>query len=765
MRSKSLNQMVNATKKPVLRRVEQEAPESAQLLQFLSWVVPMVFGFALFAVVSSAVLEDLSLVFAGMVLFVYGGLLLATSVLVRCGKWKTGIFLACVGLLVMTLIVAVIKPSWLPVLAVTPLLAVSIALPYTDDRSLLRLIYWAWSVTVAVALINRLSYRSSSPQMWFNDAFIICALAAATAMALLVLWQFRSRLADVLDRTRAAEERYALAARGANDGLWDWDLENDWVYFSPRWKEMLGYAESQIRSGPSEWLERLHPDDRASFEAKLDAHLAGSTDHFECEYRLLHRDGGYRWMLGRGLLVADEEERPVRFAGSQTDVTERKRAEERLQHDAMHDSLTGLPNRGLLVDRLGVLIRSLESGCENTLALLFLDLDRFRHVTSNLGHAAGDLLLVEVARRLSALLPRSCDTVAHLGKGEFAIVLGGAQNPRAALRFAEYLQEALAASFALGEREEAFITVSIGIVMTASDDTRPEQLLRNAEAAAHRAKALGVGRCEIYDAARHARAIALFQLETDLRRALTRRELHVYYQPIASLETGQIVGFEALARWHHPKHGLVLPEMFVNIAEETGLICPLGLFVLRESCRQLAGWRARHPAHRPLTVSVNVSHAQLADPVFVESVSGALEDCGLEARALRLEVTESAIGYDVELAVEVLARLRALGVKVHVDDFGTGHSSLDSLHRLPVDALKIDRSFLQESNGDKAEIVRTVVALAHNLGLDVIAEGVETHPQLAYLRSLGCDFGQGWLFSRPLVSDVAEEMLAGDPRW
>ena len=759
--------MSGAADKRILRPAERETPESAQLLQFLSWTAPVTLGFALFAAASAAVLGDARLGAAAAVLLAYGGLLLAARALVGRGRCRLGILLARGGLLAATLVEVVVQPSWLPILVVTPLLAVAVALPYTDDRSLLRLIYLAWLVTVAVATIGEISYSPSSSRTLFGNVFVVGAIAAATAVTLLVLWQFRSRLSGVLARTRAAEERYALAARGANDGLWDWDLVNERVYFSPRWKGMLGYAEHQIGSDPKEWLGRLHPDDRARFEAELAAHLEGATHHFGCEYRLLHGDGGYRWMLGRGLVVTDEEERPVRIAGSQTDVTERKRAEERLRHDAMHDALTGLPNRALVEDRLDVLARRLEGG-GNAFALLLLDLDRFGSITSNLGHPAGDRVLVEVARRLGALLPRPRDAVAHLGRDEFAIVLEDARDLRGALRIAERVQEGLAAPFSTGE-EEVFVTASVGIVLATPDHARPERLLRDAEAAAHRAKTLGVGRCEVYDADRHTRAIALFRLETDLRRAFAGEEvsgeISVHYQPIASLETGRLVGFEALARWRHPERGFVPAEVFVPIAEESGLIFPLGRFVLRESCRQMFAWRARHPAHRPLTISVNVSRVQLAEPGFVEAVGGTLEEIGLQARSLRLELTETAVGYDAEPATRVLARLRALGVEVHVDDFGTGYSSLSSLHRLPVDALKIDRSFVREPHGDDAEIVRTIVSLAHNLGLDVVAEGLETARQLEYLRGLGCDFGQGSLLSRPLAPNAAEELLAADPRW
>lgn len=757
-----------ATDKRVLRPAERATPESAQLLQFLSWTAPVTLGFALFAGASAAVLGDARLGAAGAVLLVYGGLLLVARALVGRGRWRLGILLACGGLLAATLVEVVVQPSWLPVLVVTPLLAVAVALPYTDDRPLRRLIYLAWLAMVVVATIGEVPYSPSSSRTLFDDVFVVGSISAATAVTLLVLWQFRSRLSGVLARTLAAEERYALAARGANDGLWDWDLVNDLVYFSPRWKGMLGYAGHQIGSDPKEWLGRLHPDDRARFEAALAAHLEGSTRHFGCEYRLLHGDGDYRWMLGRGLVVTDEEERPARIAGSQTDVTERKKVEERLRHDAVHDALTGLPNRALLADRLGVLARRLEGGGK-AFALLLLDLDRFGSITSNLGHPAGDRVLVEVARRLEAILPRPRDTVAHLGKDEFAIVLEDAGDLRGALRVAERVREGLAAPLSAGEHEEVFVTASVGIVLATRDQARPERLLRDAEAAAHRAKTLGVGRFEVYDADRHTRAIALFRLETDLRRAFAgeevSEEIFVHYQPIASLETGRLVGFEALARWRHPERGLVPPDVFIPVAEESGLIFPLGRFVLQESCRQMLAWRARHPAHRPLTISVNVSRAQVAEPDFVEVVGGILKESGLEARALRLELTETAVGHDAESTVRMLTRLRALGVEVHVDDFGTGHSSLSSLHRLPVDALKIDRSFVQEPHGDTAEIVRTILSLGHNLGLDVIAEGLETAAQLEYLRGVGCDFGQGSLLSRPLSPDAAEELLATNPRW
>ncbi|HET6232480.1 MAG TPA: EAL domain-containing protein [Longimicrobiaceae bacterium] len=438
------------------------------------------------------------------------------------------------------------------------------------------------------------------------------------------------------------------------------------------------------------------------------------------------------------------------------EVTERKRVEEQLRHDAMHDALTGLPNRHLFMERLGRLVERRRRGGTG-FAVLFLDLDRFKVVNDSLGHHVGDELLVEVARRL-----RECaagDTVARLGGDEFAVLLESVAGEDEARAAAELLAEVVAVPVVLSGYE-VFTGASVGIAL-GSGGERPEHLLRNADMAMYRAKASGVARCEVFDRAMHDAALGRLRLETDLRRAAERGEFRLHYQPIVSLRTGAIAGVEALLRWQHPVRGLIPPAEFVPVAEETGAILPIGDWVMREGCRQLAEWRAEFPRAR-MAVSINLSAKQFAQRDLVEKIADTLRETGLDPRHLKLEITESAVMESTESAGAMLRQLKALGIQVQMDDFGTGYSSLSSLHRLPLDGLKIDRSFIgrmEEENGTGA-LVRTIAVLARGLGLAVIAEGVETQAQLEGVRELGCDYAQGYLISRPVDTEGIRAFLA-----
>jgi diguanylate cyclase (GGDEF)-like protein/PAS domain S-box-containing protein len=562
-----------------------------------------------------------------------------------------------------------------------------------------------------------------------------------------------------LARLAESEERHALALQGANDGLWDWDVRGDRLYFSPRWKAMLGYAEGDVGDAPGEWLGRVHADDRASLSQALDAHLVGTSPHFEHEHRVQHRDGSYRWMLARGIAVRDGVGRATRVVGSQTDVTDRKAAEQRLQHDALHDALTGLPNRVLFTDRLDQAIRrgqrSEEEACA---AVLFLDLDRFKVVNDSLGHHVGDKLLIAVAQRLEGAL-RPTDTVARLGGDEFTVLLTDVVDARGAIIVAERVQHALRTPFELGGRE-LFVDASIGIALAASDAS-PADVMRDADVAMYRAKGEGRGRHAVFDGAMHAQVLRRLDMETALRHALEADALEVAYQPIVQSATGRIAGFEALVRWPDGQGGFHAPDDFVPIAEETGLIVPLGNAVLREACAQLAAWRAL-PRGAGLTIGVNAAQRQLTEPGFADALAGALRDSGLDPAALRLEVRESELSRDPDALRRVLANLLDThGVRSHIDDFGTAASSLQLLHRFPGDAVKIHRQLVIGMGHDAGafEIVKALVGLAHNLGLEVIAEGVESTEQLDYLKVLGCEFVQGFAICAPLAPNDAAALL------
>jgi diguanylate cyclase (GGDEF)-like protein/PAS domain S-box-containing protein len=566
----------------------------------------------------------------------------------------------------------------------------------------------------------------------------------------------RKRLEEAL---KESESRYDLASRAANDGLWDWNLQSDEISFSARWKSMLGYSEDDSVAGPDEWFGRVHPEDLPGLRQAIDQHMIGKTPHLEHEYRMLHQNGIYRWVLCRGLAVRDEQGRPQRMAGSQTDITTHKLVEEELLHDAFHDTLTGLPNRALFMIRLVHAIETSRQREGYSFAVLFLDLDRFKLVNDSLGHLLGDQLLIAIARRLEITL-RPGDTLARLGGDEFAILLDDIRSVTNAMRVAERMQHQLSQPLTLG-KHDICVTSSIGIALSNGDAEQPEDFLRDADTALYSAKQSGKGSYQVFDMTMHLQNTTRLQVEGDLRQAVEHQSFLLHYWPIMSLQTNTLIGFEALARWEHPQRGIISPAEFIPVAEETGLIVPLGRWVLYEACRQARTWQQRFPDQTPPIVSVNLSMKQLSQPDLGAQIAQILSKTGVAPAQLKLEITESAIMEHVETATSVLSELRSLGVAVYMDDFGTGYSSLSYLQRLPIDVVKIDRSFVydMDQNAENAEIVRAIIVLAHSLGLEVIAEGVEKPVHLDQLRELGCDYGQGFLYSRPVTAEAAETML------
>ncbi len=573
-------------------------------------------------------------------------------------------------------------------------------------------------------------------------------------------------LHDLTERQQAqhalleSEERYALAARGANDGLWDWDLRAGAIHYSDRWKQMLGYKPEQIGPDLEAWLGRVHPDERDRVRLALQAHLDGTSPHFESEFRILHRDGQYRWMLCRGLAVTDEAGAAARMAGSMTDITERKFVEQQLVHDAMHDALTGLPNRALFADRLGRAQERARRHEASSFAVLFLDLDRFKVINDSLGHQAGDQMLEEIGRRL-VRATRAEDTVARLGGDEFAILVEEVPNATVATRVAQRIEAALNATMTI-RGQEVFPAASIGIALYNAGYTQPGEILRDADIALYRAKALGRGRHEVFDTELHEQAVALLQLESDLRRALRENEFRLVYQPILTLDRSTPYGFEALLRWQHPTRGLLPPSEFIALAEETGMIVPMGAWVLREATRQARAWQTAWNRGGRLTMSVNLSSRQFAHPDLATQVQTALAESGLDPASLTLEVTESVLIDNPRSAQELLQRFSSLGIRLALDDFGTGYSALSYLHRFPFDTLKIDRSFISgiDANGKDPAIVKAIVALADNLGMEAVAEGVETEAEEAMLRTLHCKYVQGFRYARPMQPQDVMAWLA-----
>lgn len=566
------------------------------------------------------------------------------------------------------------------------------------------------------------------------------------------------------ERLRESEERYALAASGANDGLWDWDLRRKKMYFSDRWKSMLGYVEKEIGEDPEEWFSRVHDDDRQELRSKINAHLNGRNPHFEAEFRMKHKDGSPRWFISRGIAVREADGKAYRMAGSQTETTLRKKAEERLLHDAFHDHLTGLPNRALFMDRLQQVITTSRRRTSDLYAVLFMDMDRFKIINDTLGHAVGDALLAAVGKELLQCL-RPGDTVARIGGDEFAILLKNIKSLEDVLDVTKRVQKQLSNAESIKQLEIS-CSVSIGIALGSDRYDRPEQILRDADIAMYQAKTYGNGRYELFDIAMHATILERQQLEADLRCAVEKKQLILHYQPILDLKTRRLTGFEVLVRWVHPRRGVLYPREFIPLAEEKGLIEMIGDWVLRESCKQMRVLQGRYPMEPPLKMSVNISGKQFITHDFSRKVQSVLRETGLDPHTLVLEITESMIMENIDVALNTMRRLREMGVQIHIDDFGTGYSSLSYLQYFPVDALKIDKTFVEKlsTDGQNREIILSILSLAKSLKLDVIAEGLELSHQLSTITDMKCEYGQGFLFAQPMDLNDIHTWMQKEPQ-
>jgi diguanylate cyclase (GGDEF)-like protein/PAS domain S-box-containing protein len=569
--------------------------------------------------------------------------------------------------------------------------------------------------------------------------------------------QYAVEVQQHLDALRESEERFRSAFDYATIGMAVVSLEGRWVQVNRSLCDILGYAEGELVGERAR--EITDPEDFVGVEEQFAKLVGGRSSSHQTEVRYRHKQGREVWGLLGMSVVRDGQGSPLHLIFQVQDITDRKRAEERLLHDAFHDALTGLPNRALFMDHVKLAIGRARRKGERLFAALFLDLDRFKIINDSLGHMVGDQLLVDIARRLEVCL-RPGDTVARLGGDEFTILLEELAGPEDAIEVARRVQEAVSRPFRIGGHE-VFTTASIGIALSGTGYERAEDILRDADTAMYRAKSEGKNRHVVFDTAMHDRAMRLLQLETDLRRAVDRGELYLDYQPIVSLATGEVRSLEALVRWRHPERGVIPPGDFIPVAEETGLIIPLGRWVLREACRQTREWLAGGVIGPGVTVSVNLSGRQFSQADLPEQVGAALAESGLPAGNLKLEITESMVMENFETAIGVLRQLRQLGVELSIDDFGTGYSSLSYLHRFPINTLKIDRSFVTRmtDNTENAEIVRTIVTLARSLEMDVVAEGVETTAQLQRLRGLECDFGQGYLFSKPVGAETVSDLM------
>jgi len=579
------------------------------------------------------------------------------------------------------------------------------------------------------------------------------------------LARIRAQLArrDTERALEDSEKRYALALRGTNDGLWDWTIGTNAVFYSARWNALVGLPEVEQTDTLALWEGLMHPDDRSRVRNALADHVQGLTAHFEVDHRVRHATGFWRWMLARGVAERSPDGTATRVAGSLTDITEAKVA----------DALTGLPNRVLFSDRLARLVAHVKRDSGYQFALLFLDLDRFKYINDSFGHSAGDQFLVHVAQRLEQTL-RSNDTVARFiedpersstlggpvlarfGGDEFAIILTAVTEASDATRVAERIAQALAEPFTLCGRT-IYTTASIGIALSRLGYDRAEDMLRDADTALYRAKAVGRARFEVFDDAMRTDVVERLGIETEMRRALDAGEFRVHYQPIVSLATGEVRALEALLRWHHPRRGLLSAGEFIAVAEDSGLIVPINFWVIKEACRQLAEWKDAYP---DLTVTVNLSSRLIGMPDLPERLLEIVGPSGVEPQQLELEIVENLVLTSPTEPHLTLERLRALGFRLSIDDFGTGYSSLSHLHCLPVHRLKIDRSFIADTADESVRgIVRTIVTLAEHLGLEVVAEGVETIAQLNEIVEMGCGFGQGYHLHRPAPAETIAELL------
>ena len=555
----------------------------------------------------------------------------------------------------------------------------------------------------------------------------------------------------------ARVERYALALEATQDGLWDWDLETNSLYLSKRWKQILGFAEQEIGTSPDEWFSRVHPGDLSAVRAMVADRLSHSSGHFEIDYRIQSKFGAYLWVRTRGLSVQDAHKRTTRIAGIMSDISRAKKVEDRLVYEALHDGLTRLSNRVAFHQcLLEAFERQNQAKHEASFAVLFVDLDRFKNINDSLGHQAGDQFLLEISRRLQTSL-RGSDHLARLGGDEFAILISGVNDMQDVAPILRRIETGIKAPCSI-EGHMVVPSASIGIAFGSGHCASPEDVLRNADIAMYRAKGLGRGRAEVFDERMHVSALERFRLETDLRLALEADELEVHYQPVYSLRDKTLCGFEALVRWQHPERGWLPPEQFVRVAEDCELILSLGRWVLQTACKQLASWQAS--VGDALWMSVNLSPIQVFDANIVPEIAEALSTWGLRSQSLKLEITEGVFMGNMETATLILEEFKSLGVQLALDDFGTGYSSLSYLSRLPFDVLKIDRCFVDGLDRGGHSLVQAIVTMAGALDIRVIAEGIETTGQLDVLDALGCDFGQGYHFARPLGWQAASRLLS-----
>ena len=551
-------------------------------------------------------------------------------------------------------------------------------------------------------------------------------------------------------------KRYKLAVEGSNDGIWDWDIVNDTAYISFKWKEMLNISSCEFENFEGIWLELIHPEDLNTFDEALTSYFEKKTPYFICEYRLKTKEADYIWVLTKGKAIRDNKGNPIKMAGSHTNITDKKKAEAEINHLAYFDTVTDLANRTLFEEKLNKCIANTNANKE-IFGLIYLDLDNFKNVNDTLGHAFGDLLLKNVAKLLKKHVNAE-DIVARLSGDEFAIILPKLNTLEEINAIAEKIKDEFQNPFLLANHE-VYVTVSMGIAIYPTDGEDQHTLLRNADTAMYCAKEKGKNSYEFYLHEMNKKVMEKLQLQNDLRRALKNNEFVVYYQPQVSMETSEIVGFEALVRWIHPVNGMIPPFRFIPEAEEMGLITDIGEFVLRTACKQNKQWQEL--GYSPKCMAINLSARQFQQKNLLKIIEEVLEETQLDTRWLELEITESICMNDLSFTIDLLNKFKDLGVTIALDDFGTGYSSLNYLKKLPIQSLKIDKSFVDNITNDDKElaIAKAITTLAHTMDLSIVAEGVETEEQFSVLKELDCDKAQGYLFSRPLPAEEIERLL------
>jgi len=642
--------------------------------------------------------------------------------------------------------------------------------------------WWLWGSAAAVTLVLTFGILSLTlpglRQPTDNVASLNLREWVRGLAALVLLFNIYTiyqhlQLQRVRRQLAEREQIFQLITENAADMIAVIDRNGERLYNSPAYQKVLGYGPEELAATSS--MDQIHPDDCARVqEASAKASTTGRGE--QLEYRIRHKDGSWRFLESTASAIRSPQGEAVGLVIVNRDITQRKRAEERLEHQSFHDSLTDLPNRSLFLDRLQRSVAVSRRHSKFKCAVLLIDIDEFKVFNDSLGHAAGDSLLVQIAERLRSGL-RGSDTISQLridhdtdlftgestlarpGGDEFTVLIEELHDPSDAIRVAERIQQRLAVPFQFNG-QEIVLSVSIGISFTNDGATEAPDLLRDAEIAMYRAKGSGKGRCEVFDQAMHAGAIKRLQLETDLRKGIELNQFRVYYQPVVSLHSGQIVGFETLSRWQRPE-GLVMPAEFIPIADETVIILAMNRQLLYEACRQVRSWQTQFPSDPPLSVNVNISPRQFAQPDLASQLGKILQETGLAPSSLNLEITETIAMADAQRSAAVFSELKALGVRLDIDDFGTGYSSLSRLQGFPVDTLKIDRSFISRVDTDleTAEIVRIIVMLARGLHLEVVAEGVETQAQADWLKDVGCELAQGYLFSKPVPGETIAQLL------